>query len=497
LKNRKNQRFLGPRKQVSFLGVIGVQKEKKLKMVSFIVYDLAFLVLFSIVAIFFFHKYRSSWKRHGWIFLYHSKFGLRFIDWTAKKFSGILKPLQYVIIASGYILTAGILWMLSFSAWRYITAPIPDQLANVPPIAPLIPYFPKLFGLESIFPPLYFTYFIVALAIVAISHEFAHGIIARLNNIKVKTTGLAFFGPFFGAFVEPDEKKMYSSKKFTQLSILAAGTFANVIMTVIFALILWWFFVASFVPAGVNFAGYPNVVVGLDDIDSVGNVFVDSVGENLQEITVVGSERVFLVTEESLERANEAEAEAIRVFQDTPAFRNRLRSPILSIDGVTVTNRDALIAELVKHSPGDTIEIVSLGEDLVPVRKSIELSSKDDGTAFLGIGFNSIESEGFRGLLASIITSIKDPFIYYEPSWDGEFVQFIFDLLWWIVVINILVALFNMLPVSILDGGRFFYLTIWGITGSEKFGKRAYSFATWFILFILLAMMVRWVFVFF
>ena len=211
-------------------------------MVSFIVYDLVFLVLFTIVVIFLLHKDKKNLKRHGWIFLYHSKFGLKFIDWIAKKFEKILKPLQYVVVASGYILMVFMVWLLSLSVWRYITLPIPDLLKNVPPIAPLIPYFPRLFGLESIFPPLFFTYFLIALAIVAVSHELSHGIFARLNKIKVKTTGLAFFGPFFGAFVEPDEKQMAKKNKFPQLSILAAGTFANVIMTIIFLFVLWGFF---------------------------------------------------------------------------------------------------------------------------------------------------------------------------------------------------------------------------------------------------------------
>tara|TARA_Y100000031_G_scaffold135986_1_gene159681 strand:- start:474 stop:785 length:312 start_codon:yes stop_codon:yes gene_type:complete len=100
------------------------------------------------------------------------------------------------------------------------------------------------------------------------------------------------------------------------------------------------------------------------------------------------------------------------------------------------------------------------------------------------------------GWLINQYYKIKDPFIYYTPTWDGEFVKFILDLLWWIVVINILVALFNMLPVSILDGGRFFYLTVWGITGNEKWGKKAFSYATWAILAILALMMARWLMLF-
>jgi membrane-associated protease RseP (regulator of RpoE activity) len=65
-------------------------------------------------------------------------------------------------------------------------------------------------------------------------------------------------------------------------------------------------------------------------------------------------------------------------------------------------------------------------------------------------------------------------------------------LLWWVVTINILVALMNMLPVAILDGGRFFFLTIWGITGREEWGKKIYSWITWFILLLLIAMTGKW-----
>jgi len=469
-------------------------------MVSFIVYDLIFMALFTLVAVIFFYRNKHNLKRHGWIFLYHSKVGLKFIDWTAKKFEKILKPLQYVVIASGYFLMVGIVWLLTFSAYRYITLPIPEQLVNIPPIAPLIPYFPRLFNLESIFPPLFFSYFLIALAIVAVSHELSHGIFARLNKIKVKTTGLAFFGPFFGAFVEPDEKKMNKLKKFPQLSILAAGTFANVIMTIIFTLVLWGFFAASFTPAGINFNAYPQTVVELSSITMIGNNSISSVSEipnfieeDFNEITVQDG-TLYLIPNGSLKRAIELEAEQVIVFEDAPAVRARLRSPIIEIEGKTITSPDKLREELAKHKPGDVIEIKSLDND-APVTKNIQLIDKDV-KAYLGVGFIGNDQGGLVGYVFSIIRKIKDPLVHYEATYNADLAQLIYDLLWWIVVINILVALFNMLPVSILDGGRFFYLTVWGITGSEKFGKKAFEYATWFILAILALMMTKWLFVF-
>ncbi|OIO44092.1 hypothetical protein AUJ64_00535 [Candidatus Pacearchaeota archaeon CG1_02_39_14] len=456
-------------------------------------------MIFAVVAFLLLHKNKKNLKRHGWIFLYHSQFGLKFIEWTSKTFEKILKPLQYVVVASGYILMAGIVWLMGLSVWRYITTDIPEQLKNVPPVAPLIPYFPKLFGLESFFPPLYFTYFLIALAIVAVSHEFAHGIFARLNGIKVKTTGLAFFGPFFGAFVEPDEKQMAKKGKFQQLSVLAAGTFANVVMTLLFLIVLALFFSASFQAAGVKFNAYPQAAINVESITGINGNLIDSLeegreffaDEGLNEISI--DEKIFLVPSKSLEVALETEAKEIIVFDDAPAIREKLNGPILAIDGEIMTSPESLAAKLSEYSPGDMIKIRTFDETGMEITKEIELSEKD-GRAYLGIGFIRGSDSGLSGAIFSVIQSIRDPLVYYEPSWDGEFVQFIYDLLWWIVMINILVALFNMLPVSILDGGRFFYLTVWGITGRETWGRKAYQYATWIILFMLVLMVVRWAF---
>ena len=81
--------------------------------------------------------------------------------------------------------------------------------------------------------------------------------------------------------------------------------------------------------------------------------------------------------------------------------------------------------------------------------------------------------------------------IYYA-SGLGDVGMFIYNLLWWIALINLLVALFNMLPVGGLDGGRFFYLTIWGLTRSESKAKKLYGFFTYFFFFILLLLMFFW-----
>ena len=41
-----------------------------------------------------------------------------------------------------------------------------------------------------------------------IIHEFSHGILARVENVKINSIGLLLFAIIPGAFVEPDEEKL-------------------------------------------------------------------------------------------------------------------------------------------------------------------------------------------------------------------------------------------------------------------------------------------------
>jgi len=465
-------------------------------MSSFVLYDLVFMVIFCLIAFLVLRKNKENLKRQGWMFLYHTKVGIKMMDWTVKKFGRFLKPLSYVVITSGYILMISILWMISKTVLLYVTSPIPKELKSLPPIAPLIPYFPKLFGLESFFPPLYFTYFLVALAIVAVSHEFSHGIFARLWNIKVKTTGLAFFGPFFGAFVEPDEKQMNKSPKKHQLSILAAGTFANIVMTVLFGLLLWGFFALSFAPGGLIFNSYAQSIVNVSDITHVENYSVVSIGtiyglthEGLNKINVSG--KTYYAPQEALITEVLKANPQIMVLDDAPAVRGNLIGAITSIDGKKIRNYEDLSNTLSALSSDQRVIINTIDRDKVKHSYDVILAEKN-GKAYLGIGFYPQETAGLRGKIKSLFNNVKHPNVYYEPTWDGDLAQFIYDLLWWIVMINVLVALMNMLPIAILDGGRFFFLTIWGMTGSQEWSKKIYSWINWFILLLMLTMTGKW-----
>lgn len=79
---------------------------------------------------------------------------------------------------------------------------------------------------------------ILSLAILLFFHEVSHGVLARVEKIKVKNSGLVLFGFLpIGAFVDPDEEQLQKSSKEKQKNVLVAGSSANFLLSLIFFLL--------------------------------------------------------------------------------------------------------------------------------------------------------------------------------------------------------------------------------------------------------------------
>ncbi|HUT81348.1 MAG TPA: site-2 protease family protein [Candidatus Bathyarchaeia archaeon] len=73
-------------------------------------------------------------------------------------------------------------------------------------------------------------YLIIPIILAMLPHEFAHGVVSRAEEVEIKSTGLAFFAIFFGAFVEPDEEYMNKTSYATRMRTYAAGMFPNLLL---------------------------------------------------------------------------------------------------------------------------------------------------------------------------------------------------------------------------------------------------------------------------
>lgn len=480
---------------------------------DFMFYDLTFLVLFSFAIGIFLYRNRRKVKREmGIVFLYKSQAGVRFINYVGGKYKKTLNALKYLIIPVSYILMGGILYLIGKSVYIYIRHPIlMTNLVKAPPIAPLIPYFPKLFNMESFFPPFYFTYFIIAIGIVAVVHEFAHGIYMKYNNIRIKSTGVAFFGPIPGAFVEQDEKDMKKTGKINQMSVLGAGVFANVVVALLFFLIWMGIFHVAFVPSGAMFDNYIASPVDVNSIDMIGGIVIQSLtsqeivnlidknnltndlvlgtnGNSLSFTKIVAKEKSYFMTVELLKEQLELEEGYVVLYEDFPAINVGLRGSIIDVDGTEIKNHDEFIIIMQDYNAGDKINIKTKFEDEVfSYNFSLGENPSKKGEPMIGISNQNVKMG-----TAENLAFFKEKFTDYEVK--NNFLFFLYYLAFWTFLINLLVAFFNMLPASILDGGQFFYLTILGLTKNEKSALKITRWMGRIILFAFVLMLVMWIF---
>ena len=190
-------------------------------------YDLIFGILFYVLVIVFFYIMRKNVTIKGILFIYRTKAGLKAMDKIANIFPRLLKGMEPVSIILGFISMAALFIFLIY--YTFLLFIRPDTPAALAPLLPGV----RIPGL----PILPFWFFIISVFFIIIVHESAHGVFARLHNLKIKSSGLVFLGPLPGAFVEPDEKKMSKLSAKAQLGILSAGSFANIILFLVVFLI--------------------------------------------------------------------------------------------------------------------------------------------------------------------------------------------------------------------------------------------------------------------
>ncbi len=217
---------------------------------------------------------------------------------------------------------------------------------------------------------------IIAIFFIAAIHEFSHGIVARAHNIPVKNTGLVFFGPILGAFVEPDEKIMAKKSDIQQYSVLAAGSFSNIILALVALLIL-------------NLAFMP---LQASMTDNIGFTF-------------------------------DAYVEGSYPFQEAGIATGTL---VTGINGEPTTNFQTFAEELQFHRPEDKITVNTIEKDY-----EITLATNPDNDKKPFLGINQIRNEVEK-------KSSVNAFSYWIITRLASFLRWLFLLSFGIGVFNLL-----------------------------------------------------------
>ena len=370
-------------------------------------------------------KKRVWVERKFILILIHTPFGLDFFDKLANtkvgrvyaRFNVYLMPL--ITAGAIFLIVSSLIFLSSNSAVRAGARDLGPQ-ANL-----LIP------GLNPYLP---WTYGWLALVVTVIIHEAGHGIVARVYNIKVESTGLLLvLGLPIGAFVNisPDELSRSTLKQ--KSAILTAGPLNNMI-TAAFSLVVLYFIVSTLTPIPTSSAPpYGLIVLGVGDHSlassiglSKGSIIQTVAGEKIHNIEDLGK---FL-------RSNLGNAIAITWKDHT---------------GHEVTR----FANLPKHVQANKgILGISIGAVPDPVqalqiyRNAFNFHSNPLSHQILlfpptiGAG----EYVPFSDLMAP----------KYQSSILGPAFAPVANIFYWLMFISFNVAIFNALPIGPLDGGQLY-----------------------------------------
>jgi len=231
------------------------------------------------------------------------------------------------------------------------------------------------------------TYFLLSIPIVLVIHEGAHGIVATLEKIKIKTGGFAIFIALFAGFVEPDEDEFNNAKKISKLRVIGAGATSNVIFAFALGAIL--------LPLVSWFYEEPEGVLVISLIEGSG---AEKAGIQPNDI-------------------------------------------ITEINGIDITTPiDFQKADLI---PGETVIVTVLRDEQEIDFPVVITPSPDD------------PERGLIGIMRDNSFAYKP--VYNIIEWNNIQVSM---FLLWLWMISFFIGIINMLPLPILDGGKFIYSII-------------------------------------
>ncbi|RME77994.1 PDZ domain-containing protein [Candidatus Woesearchaeota archaeon] len=260
------------------------------------------------------------------IALYRTKIGLKAMENIGTRYAPWVRLLGYIGIGAGFIGMLFIIFTLVKNLYNLLLTPAATSGISLVIPGVNIPGSP-------ITPPLIIGW--IALFFVIVIHEFSHGIVSIAHGVKVKSSGIVFFGPLMGAFVEPDEKQLEKKHETAQYSVFAAGPWSNILLAVFAFLVLSFALNPLFndfvTPAGVSIEaveeGLPAAQAGLP----VGSVVTAINGYPIQSYDQFIQELRFVRPGESVTLTADGKNYTIT----TTAHPNNERIAFLGIKGIS------------------------------------------------------------------------------------------------------------------------------------------------------------------
>jgi len=252
---------------------------------------------------------------------------------------------------------------------------------------------------------------------------------------------------------------------------------------------------AAYAPSGVQFNTYTYSAVPLAGLEITNQTFTNPLNQTYA--LAVSEGKNYFTSPEMLNYSFKGNGEYAVVYQDQPAIFYGIRGSITKIDESEINSHEDLSAIMSRLKPGERITLTTEtlnGSEYQENTYYIALGRDyaNESRAVIGIAFAQPAETGIRGIIYKAINHFREPFVFYKEKMNVELSNFIYYLLWWLIVINLGVALANMMPAGIFDGGRFFYLSVLLATKNKKAAESAFKWSTKIILAVFALLMILW-----
>jgi membrane-associated protease RseP (regulator of RpoE activity) len=334
--------------------------------------------------------------------------GLNLLDRLArpKRFWRLVASagIPMVILSMTYFLM-----LILIMTYYMIQEPPQPSSINAPRNILLIP------GLNEYIP---FVWGWIALFVTMVVHEFAHGILSRVEGVRVKSMGIVavLIAPI-AAFVEPDEEELFGGKdkppkvsKAARIRILSAGVISNFIVAAVAMALFFGPVIGSISPVdrlivvdvqGGSAAEVAGFESGMVLLDTNGNR-VDTLDQFYSDLgSSSASIRLFYEDREQILPLSGQPARGIMVgsiFKGSPAELAGLpaKSVITKIDGMQIADQDGFRKQMNTTRPGQIIAITTGQGNTYQVNLTAKDAALADSGGFIGIAIfgNAVFSGG-------------------------------------------------------------------------------------------------------
>jgi membrane-associated protease RseP (regulator of RpoE activity) len=401
------------------------------------------IILIYILIIYFLNKKeilkKYSISLYGPALLLRTKKGVGFLKKIASK-KRFWKKYGNFGIAFCFITMIIMVFVLIWQAWAVIGF-TPEQKQAMPgfEIALILP------GINPILPLEYLGYILIALIVAIIAHEFSHGILTFVGNLKVKSLGVLYLIVPIGAFCEPDEEELKKADAGKRMRVYAAGPLSNFVVALVAILLFSFPFMSAVQPSA----------EGIGVLEVYDNSPADELGIKTGAIITEVNGTDF----SGFETFEQRYIKYIEIMNNTQANEtisiSFVYNHIFYNETIKLTNRYDYFPVESNKDKGFTgvYSLIGVKENLNMLKNPI-FEKFPYGFLF----FYVIPLTGYFEGYNPIISPFTESYVITGPL--GVFPPIVFwvivNTLYWIFWLNLAVGLFNVLPMIPLDGGFLF-----------------------------------------